>query len=118
MGFEIQWRQLDPNTLYLAPDIQPHQHAITGRMLFLTPCSHQCQSTEGRRLVHTDCRRLVSVLDSRAVGLGFKSHPRRCRVTVLGKLFSRASVHQAVKLVAARVTVGRAESNGSLPPGL
>jgi len=35
----------------------------------------------------------------------------------------RASVHQATKLVAAvlrveRVTVGLAESNGSLPPGL
>jgi len=35
----------------------------------------------------------------------------------------RASVHQAAKLVAvllrvARVTVGLAESNGSLPPGL
>ena len=29
MGFEIQWHQLDPNTLYLAPDIQPHQHANT-----------------------------------------------------------------------------------------
>ena len=34
----------------------------------------------------------------------------------------RASVHQAVKLVAAllqvvRITVGLAESNGSLPPG-
>jgi len=35
----------------------------------------------------------------------------------------RASVHQAVKLVAAllrvvRITAGLAESNGSLPPGL
>jgi len=32
--------------------------------------------------------RVVSVLDSGAVGPGFKSHPRRCRVTVLGKLFT------------------------------
>jgi len=55
-------------------------------------------------------------------GLDFKSQPRSCRVTVLGKLFS-ASVHQAAKLVAALlrvagVTAGMAESNGSLPPGL
>jgi len=31
--------------------------------------------------------RVVSVLDSGAVGSGFKSQSRRCRVTVLGKLF-------------------------------
>ena len=55
-----------------------------------------------------------------------KSQARRCRVTVLGKLFTPincSSVHQAVKLVAvllrvARVTAGLAESNGSLPLGL
>ena len=66
--------------------------------------------------------RVVSVLDSRAKGPGFKSQPRRCRVTVLGKLFTPV-VHQAAKLVAAllrvaRVTAALAESNGSLPPGL
>ena len=32
--------------------------------------------------------RVVSVLDSGAEGPGFKSKPRRCRVTVLGKLFT------------------------------
>ena len=32
--------------------------------------------------------RVVSVLDSGAEGLGFKSQLRRCRVTVLGKLFT------------------------------
>ena len=32
--------------------------------------------------------RVVSMLDSGAEGLGFKSQPRRCRVTVLGKLFT------------------------------
>ena len=60
-----------------------------------------------------------------AEGPGFKSQPRRCRVTVLGKLFTPncASVHQAAKpvaalLMAAMVTAGPAESNGSLPPGL
>ena len=51
-----------------------------------------------------------------------KSQAQRCRVTVLGKLFTPI-VPQAAKLVAvllrvARVTAGLAESNGSLPPGL
>jgi len=32
--------------------------------------------------------RVVSVLDSGAEGPGFKSLSRRCRVTVLGKLFT------------------------------
>ena len=32
--------------------------------------------------------RVVSVLDSGAEGPGFKSQPRCCRVTVLGKLFA------------------------------
>jgi len=70
---------------------------------------------------------VVSVLDSGAEGPGFKSQPRRCRVTVLGKLFipivPLLSVHQTAKLVAAilsvvRVTAGLAESNGNLPSGL
>jgi len=68
---------------------------------------------------------VVSVLDSGAEGPGFKSQPRRCRLTVVGKLFTPIvpPVHQAAKLVAAllraaRVTAGLAESDGSLPPGL
>jgi len=32
--------------------------------------------------------KVVSVFDSRAVGPVFKSQPRRCQVTVLGKLFT------------------------------
>ena len=61
------------------------------------------------------------MLDSGAEGPGFKSQSRRCRVTVLGKLLTFASVHQAAKLVAALlrvagVTAGLAETNGSLPP--
>ena len=32
--------------------------------------------------------RVVNVLDSDAEGPGFKLLPRRCRVTVLGKLFT------------------------------
>jgi len=70
--------------------------------------------------------RVVSVLDSGAVGPGFKSQPRptlsrnSCRQIVRTH---RASVHQAAKWVAAllrvaRVTAGLAESNGSLPSGL
>jgi len=58
--------------------------------------------------------RVVSVLDLGVEGPGFKSQTVHTH---------RASVHQAAKLVAAllrvaRVTVGLAESNGSLPPGL
>ena len=49
--------------------------------------------------------RVVSVLDSGAVGPGFKSQPRRClRQTVHTH---RASVHQAAKLVAALLRVAR-----------
>ena len=68
---------------------------------------------------------MVSVLDSGAEGPGFKSQPRCCRVTVIGKLFTPivSLFFQAAKLVApllefARVTAGLAESNGSLPLGL
>ena len=65
---------------------------------------------------------VVSVLDSGAEGPRFRLQPRRCRVTVLGKLFTPI-VHQAAKLVAAPlrvsgVTAGLAESNGSLQWGL
>ena len=46
--------------------------------------------------------RVVSVLDSGAEGRGLESQSRRCRVTVLGKLFTPiVPLHQAVKLVAA-----------------
>jgi len=65
------------------------------------------------------------VLDSGAEGPGFKSQLRRCRVTVLGKLFTPVVplFTHAAKLVAgllrvAGVTQGLAESNGTPPPGL
>ena len=71
---------------------------------------------------------MVSVLDSGAVGPG----PRQVQIaaaTLSGNRLRqtvytcRASVYQAVKLVAAvlmvaRVIAGLAESNGGLPPGL
>jgi len=50
-------------------------------------------------------------------GLGFKSQPRRCRVTVLGKLFTPIMplfTGQRNSLRVAMVTAGLAESNGSL----
>ena len=68
---------------------------------------------------------VVSVLDSGAEGPGFKSQSRRCRVTVLGKLFTPVVTlfTKQQKLVAALlrvagVTAGLAGVNGSLPPGL
>jgi len=64
------------------------------------------------------------MLDSGAERPGFKSQPRCYRVTVLDKLFTPIVplFTKAAKLVAAllrveSVTVGLAESNGSLPPG-
>jgi len=69
--------------------------------------------------------RVVSVLDSGAYGPGFKSQSRRCRVTVLGKLFTPTVplFTEQQKLVAALlrvagVTAGLVEINGSPPPGL
>ena len=70
--------------------------------------------------------RVISVLDSGAVGPGSKSQPRRCRVasSLTQTVHThRASVPQAATLVAAllkiaRITAGLAESNRSLPPGL
>ena len=61
--------------------------------------------------------RVVSVLDSSAEWPGFKSQPRRCRVTVLGKLFTPIVplfTKQQIQLVAALlrvagVTAGLAE---------
>jgi len=68
--------------------------------------------------------RVVSVLDSGAVGPGFKSQSRRSRLSFRQTVHTHcASVHQAAKLVAALlriagVTAGLEEGNGSLPPGL
>jgi len=47
--------------------------------------------------------RVVRALHSGAEGPGFKSQPRRCRVTVFRQTVHtrRASIHQTVKLVAA-----------------
>jgi len=65
------------------------------------------------------------MLDSGAEGPGFKSQLRRCRVTVLGKmftpivpLFTKQQKLVAALLRIAGVTASLAESNGSLPLGL
>ena len=69
--------------------------------------------------------RVVSVLDSGAVRHGFTSKPRRCRVTVLGRLFTpivplfpkqQKLVEALLRVV--RVTAGLEEINGSLPADL
>ena len=58
--------------------------------------------------------RVVSVLDSGADGLGFKSQSRRCRVSLRQTVHThRASVHQAAKLVAALLEV----AGGNCRPG-
>jgi len=64
---------------------------------------------------------VVSELDSGAEGPGFKSQSRRCRVTVLGKLFTpivplftKQQNLVAALLRVAGVNAGLAESNGSL----
>jgi len=74
--------------------------------------------------------RVVSVLDSGAEGPGFKLQSRRCRLTVLGKLFTPimplftkqrnwyTNFAIAALLSIARVSAGLAENNGSLLLGL
>ena len=53
--------------------------------------SHNCRQATANNsnlLQYRLGSRVVSVLDSGAEGPGFKSQPQRCRVTVLGKLFT------------------------------
>ena len=64
--------------------------------------------------------RVVSVLDSSAEGPGFKSQPCRCRITVLGKLFTPI-VSLFTKQRIGSSPLDGCEGNcrpGSLPPGL
>jgi len=64
--------------------------------------------------------RVFSVLDSGAVGPGFKSQSRRCRVTVLDKLSCLCSSSKIGSTLfrGAGLTAGLTESNGSLQSGL
>jgi len=63
-------RTQDPSTLHAQPLAQPGLFQCVYRGVGWLGC------------------RVVSVLDSGAEGPGFKSQPRLCRVTVLGKLFT------------------------------
>jgi len=60
------------------------------------------------------------MLDSVAKKPGFKSQPRRCQVTLLGKLFTPIMplFTKQRNCRVARVTAGLVDSNGSLPLGL
>ena len=103
---------------------RPTTAAACGGFTAAFHCQH-CRNLFHRTLQWLGSR-VISELDSGAEGPGFKSQPRRCRVTVTNRQTVHthcAPVHQAAKLVAAllmvaRVTAGLAESNGSLPPGL
>ena len=110
---EWQWNQL--GHMQVCTLLQTDNHASTPPLSFFTgwmpfpPPNQQCHRTEGLQRGQIQTRpmlllmltkphhngfgssRVVSVLDSDAVGPGFKSQPRRCRVTVLGKLFTHQS---------------------------
>jgi len=62
------------------PTAYPHHKTIIISLSYPVLCSSVITGWLGSRV--------VSVLDSSAEGPGFKSQSRRCRVTVLGKLFT------------------------------
>ena len=73
-----------------------HRHAAAYYSLAIDHCSSICwngavlyRGMKWRHIIYdwvARYSRVVSVLDSGAEEPGFKSQPRRCRVTVLGKL--------------------------------
>ena len=65
-------------------DVCSTEHHSTRRTAASTPQTLLVGSIYGGSVYS----RVVSVLDSSAVGPGFISKPRHCRVTVLGKLFT------------------------------
>jgi len=100
------------------------QAASNKTSIVVTVCS-KCTIYKLSLRLRGSVAKLVSVLDSGAVRPGFKSQPRCCRVTVLGKfftpivpLFAKQWKLVAALLRVAMVTVRLAESNGSLLPGL
>jgi len=108
---------------FATPSSSNHFDAVSGSHLQLT--SFCCRFATWNSLYNVVCgwlgSRVVRVLESGTEGPGFKLQSWRCRVTLLGKLFT--PIHQAAKLVAALlrvagITGGLAESNGSLLPGL
>jgi len=87
--------------------------SVTDRVNAYFTCMHISTGRLGSRV--------ASVLDSGAEGPGFKSQPRRCRVTSCSHqlcLCSTGSKIGSSPVKGCGVTAGLAESNGSLPPGL
>ena len=83
--------------LYLAQHRTAHQRVAQQQVSLattITRIAYSSVSVNATAEIHrvTTSRwlgsRVVSVLDSGAEGPGFKSQSRRCRVTVLGKLFT------------------------------
>ena len=84
----MRFTRLGQNASVQLDDRPPHFKHPPGQSV--TPC-HSLRRPS--RFVHCNPNlklgsRVVSVLDSGAEGPGFKSQPRRCRVTVLGKLLT------------------------------
>jgi len=86
-----KWAELFGQTLYAVSakataltDLQTVRRNVLSCSLLHALCLKNEQTT----LLTWLGSRVVSVLDSGAEGPGFKSQPRRCRVTVLGKLFT------------------------------
>ena len=73
-------RQAGPVEMLGVQNRKTFLHDKRARTTRRRPCAHIHKRSLGSRV--------VSVLDSGAVGRGFMSQPRRCRVTVLGKLFT------------------------------
>ena len=99
---EWQWHQL--GRMQVCTLLERNSHASTPPLSFLQARCPSCRPTNSVKALEAKIAetkvsffavyfgwlgsRVVSVLDSGAEGPGFKSQPRLCRVTVLGKLFT------------------------------
>ena len=96
---------------------KPRLITLTGPYLGRMPISSFSSVTLPPLLTGWLGSRVVSVLDSGAEGPGFNSHSRRCRVAVLGKLFTPGCWLQVV-VGGDRVGVGARRSSVGRRPGL
>ena len=83
-------RRLNTITYVKIFNVVQSEHYL-GQVQMLKTCTSKLMITQEEIAFHFRLKlgsRVVSVLDLKRVGPGFKSQPRRCRVTVLGKLFS------------------------------
>jgi len=94
---EWQWHQL--GHMQVCTSLQTDNHESTPPRSFLQAGCPSCRPTKSVKALtavkylSVVCSvwlgsRVVSVLDSAADGPGVKSQPRRCQVTVSGKLFT------------------------------